>query len=86
MSIDMTNCLYRQSRMASGNSIFNLQNAVEVERLAAEKLRWRYAALTAKINAYQDGTGASPSPEEFSQWQEDLEAIRKLGQLHHGPI
>lgn len=72
--------------MSFSSSFFSLHNAVEVERLAAEKIRWRHAALTAKINAYQDGTGPSPTPEEFSQWQEDLEAIRKLAQLQHGPI
>ena len=57
-----------------------LRDAIFLEALRAQRIKWRYAALSKKIAAYTEG-GAPPSPEEFKTWTEDgkeLERIRAM--------
>lgn len=61
-----------------------LRAATAVEREEALVRLGRYQALTAKINAYQDGLGPAPTVEEFEQWREDVEHSVALRRLQSG--
>jgi hypothetical protein len=57
-----------------------LRDAIFLEKLRAQRIKWRYAALSKKIAAYSDG-GVPPTPEEFKTWTEDgkeLDRIRAI--------
>ena len=41
----------------------------------------RYNSLTAKMSAYQQGTGPAPTLAEFTQWKEDAAFERAIGRL-----
>lgn len=55
-----------------------LRDAKLIEDLRAQRIRWRYAALSKKIAAYSEGVGEPPTPEEFATWIEDGKDIQRI--------
>lgn len=58
-----------------------LRDAILVEELRARRIKWRYAALSAKIAAYSEGAGQPPTPEEFRVWAEDGKELERIKAL-----
>ncbi|HYW56639.1 MAG TPA: hypothetical protein VE934_06750 [Polaromonas sp.] len=61
-----------------------LISAIENDQLNTQRIRWRYAALTTRINAYMDKTGPAPTAEEFEQWRADGMELSRLASLTQG--
>lgn len=70
--------------MPDSNILNKLRAATVAEREDAVISLTRYEALTAKITAYQNGTGDAPTVEEFQQWREDVERTVALRRLQGG--
>jgi hypothetical protein len=70
--------------MPDSNILNKLRAATVAEREDAITSLARYEALTAKITAYQNGTGEAPTVEEFQQWREDVERTVALRRLQGG--
>lgn len=65
------------------NSLDTLQQAVQAERLDVQKHQERYELLCRRMDAYQTGSGPSPTIEEFEQWRVDVERMVQLRTLHN---
>lgn len=61
--------------------------ALEEARHADSAARMeRFNSLTAKMAAYQHGTGPAPAVSEFEQWKEDAAFQQAMGRLlAHAP-
>ncbi|MDO9360903.1 MAG: hypothetical protein Q7T70_18165 [Polaromonas sp.] len=70
--------------MPDSKNLNKLRAATSAERDDAEVTQQRYEALTAKIHAYQNGSGEAPTVEEFQQWREDVARAVALRRLHGG--
>lgn len=55
-----------------------LRDAILVEELRAQRVKWRYAALSKKIAAYSEGGGEPPTAEEFKAWTEDGQELERI--------
>lgn len=69
------------SRMSPPGKKDALRDAILIEELRAQRIKWRYAALSKKIAAYSEGVGEPPTAEEFKAWIEDgkeLDRVRSL--------
>jgi hypothetical protein len=66
------------SRMAPPGKKDALRDAILVEELRAQRIKWRYAALSKKIAAYSEGLGDPPTPEEFAAWTEDGKELERI--------
>lgn len=55
-----------------------LRDALLVEELRIQRVKWRYAALSKKIGAYSDGAGEPPTPEEFQAWLDDGKELERI--------
>jgi hypothetical protein len=64
--------------------LHKLRAATAVEKASIAKRLRRYQRLTAKITAYQDGTGPAPSIAEFEQWKADVQVDVALRRLQAG--
>lgn len=77
---DVRDSIGKILRMSPPSKKDALRDAIFLEELRAQRVKWRYAALSKKIAAYADG-GLPPTPEEFKTWIDDgqeLERIRAL--------
>lgn len=70
--------------MPNSKNLNQLRAATSAEREDAQASQQRYEALTAKINAYQNGSGEAPTVEEFQQWREDVSRAVALRRLQGG--
>lgn len=64
------------------NCLNNLREAVHAEKLDVRAHRARYEMLCKRMDAYQAGSGPSPTLEEFEQWRADVEQAVQLRALH----
>lgn len=55
-----------------------LRDAILLEELRTQRIKWRYAALSKKIAAYSDGVGEPPTAEEFKAWTEDGKELERI--------
>ncbi|MES2955695.1 MAG: hypothetical protein V4711_09570 [Pseudomonadota bacterium] len=58
-----------------------LRDALLVEELRMQRVKWRYAALSKKIQAYSDGGGEPPTPEEFTAWIDDGKELERISAM-----
>lgn len=66
------------SRMSPPGKKDALRDAILIEELRAQRIKWRYAALSKKIAAYSEGVGEPPTPEEFKAWTEDGKELERI--------
>lgn len=66
---------------AKTNAREQLDGAIAQERQAQRDTRQIYEELTAKMWAYQTGSGPAPTNEDFEQWSHAVEQRVRMKQL-----
>lgn len=66
------------SRMSPPGKKDALRDAILIEELRAQRIKWRYAALSKKIAAYSAGVGEPPTADEFKAWTEDGKELERI--------